>query len=113
MTIKHLDEFNFYNTLANTQGISLIFFTGIHCGSCHHLRQILEHYEQVFGNITIYEIDAGVSAGLTKSYEVFHLPTMFLFRDGNFHCQLHAEPLPEKIHQAIEEALLKPAGEEP
>lgn len=108
-----LDEFNFHNAIQQTTGNALVFFTGIHCGSCHHLRKVLEQYQLNYNDLSIFEVDAGVSASLTQAYDVFHLPTMFLFKDGQFHCQLDAEPLPAAIHAAVEKALKQAAKEEP
>jgi len=91
----------------------LVFFSGADCGSCRHLRQVLEAYQGIWGNISIYEIDAEVSASLTHEFDVFHLPSMFLFRNGTYHCQIHAEPLPNKLHEAIQKGLALPAEEQP
>ncbi len=39
--IKELDEFNFHQQMEASTGIALVFFTGPHCASCHHLRDLL------------------------------------------------------------------------
>lgn len=112
-TIQKLDEFIFHHTLQDITGSALVFFTGIHCGSCHHLRRVLELVQEEYSDISIFEVDAGISPGLANEYAVFHLPTMLLFKKGNFHCYLHSEPRPQKIYAAIQTALLEPAQEEP
>lgn len=112
-TIQKLDEFIFHHQLADTTGSALVFFTGVHCGSCHHLRRVLEKMLEEHSDMAIYEVDAGISPSLVNEYSVFHLPTMLLFKNGRFHCHLHSEPLPQKIYSAIQTALQAPAEEEP
>lgn len=113
MSIVKLDEFTFYHLIDHSEGIVLVFFSSLDCGSCHHLRQVLEAYQGIWGNISIYEVDAQVSAGLTQAFDVFHLPSMFLFKDGQYHAQLQSEPLPKALHDAIAQALCQPAQEQP
>lgn len=112
-TIKQLDEFNFYQTLEQSQGLVLVFFSGVDCGSCRHLRQVLEAYQGIWGNISIYEVDAGLSASLTNEFDVFHLPSIFLFKNGVYHCPIHAEPLPNSLYEAILKGSASDAEEQP
>jgi hypothetical protein len=44
---------------------------------------------------------------------VFHLPSLFLFNDGEFHAEIHAEPLPDAIIAAVEAALAESPREAP
>ncbi|CAA6805477.1 MAG: Thioredoxin [uncultured Thiotrichaceae bacterium] len=111
--ILKIDEFIFHHNLQDTTGPALVFFTGIHCGSCHHLRRVLEKMLEEHLDITVFEVDAGISPSLVNEYAIFHLPSMLLFNNGNFHCYLHSEPLPQKIYAAIQAALQHPPEEEP
>ena len=115
--VTELDEFNIHTVLAETAGISLIFFSGPHCSSCHHLKQLLNtEFQQItehFSKFSAFEIKADKAAALVNEFGVFHLPSLYLYRDGEFHCELQAEAIPSKIIEAIEAALLKPAEEEP
>ncbi len=117
MPITELDEFVFHPTIADTVGISLVFFTGPHCASCHHLRDLLQteatRFNKHFSGFTAFEVKADKSAALVNEFNVFHLPTLFLYQDGVFHCELQAEAHPAKIIAAIELALKKPPEEEP
>ncbi|HIO92454.1 MAG TPA: thioredoxin [Leucothrix mucor] len=112
-TISLLDEFTYHHVIAETLGVSLVFYTGPDCGSCHHLRNVLNAYLQECSGVSIFEVDAVVSAALVNEFNIFHLPSMFLYKDGQYHCEFHAEALPDKIHKAVEQALLLPAEEEP
>lgn len=115
--VRELDEFNFHSTMSEISGIGLVFFSGPHCASCHHLRDLLitENQQLVdhFALFNSFEIKADKAAALVNEFSVFHLPTIFLYYDGKFHCELHTEAHPQKISEAIVLALSKPAEEEP
>ncbi len=112
-----LDEFNFHQTIAQLSGLALVFFTGPHCASCHHLRDLFtrdgEAIKDHFKKFHVFEIKADKAAALVHEFNVFHLPTLFLYKDGQFHCELQTLAHPTKIIEAIEKALLMPAEEEP
>ena len=115
--IRELDEFNFHPVISETRGISLVFFTGPHCASCHHLRDLLnaekQQFLEHFKSFNAFEIKADKAGALVNEFNVFHLPTLFLYHDGDFHCELLTEAHPQKIINAIETALRKPSEEEP
>lgn len=115
--IQELDEFNFHEIISDNSGVSLVFFTGPHCGSCHHLRDILATNRQVFieyfSEFNAYEVKADKATALVNEFNVFHLPTLFLYHDGQYHCELRTQAHPKKIIEAIDLALSKPAEEEP
>jgi len=117
MWIKELDEFNFHPTISETAGISVVFFSGPHCSSCHHLRNLfnqeMQQFIEKFGAFSVFEIKADKATALVNEFNVFHLPTMFLYQNGAFHCELRAQAIPSKIIEAIDEAVLRPAEEEP
>ena len=111
--IHSLDEFTYHHVMAEIQGAALVFYTGPNCGSCHHLRRVLTEYLRQYNDLHIFEVDAVTSSALINEFNVFHLPSMFLYKDGHYHCELHAEALPLKIHRAVADALQLPAEDEP
>jgi thioredoxin-like negative regulator of GroEL len=115
--ITELDEFNFHPKIADAGGISLVFFSGPHCSSCHHLKNLLnkeyQQFSEHFSNFSAFEVKADKAAALVNEFGVFHLPSMYLYRNGDFHCELQAEAVPVKIIEAIDLALTIPAEEEP
>ena len=115
--MQELDEFNFYPQLEATSGTALIFFTGPHCASCHHLRDLLIDNKSLLndalGKFVAFEVKADKAGALVNEFNVFHLPSLFLYKDGQFHCELQSEAHPQKIIEAINKALAKPAEEEP
>lgn len=113
MLIGCLDQFNFHHALAETEGSSLVFFTSPACGSCKQLKRMFEQHQDEFGEIQLFEVDAQREMALTNEFNVFHLPAMFLYHDGEFHADLHAEPTARAILAAINAALSQPAMEAP
>jgi thioredoxin-like negative regulator of GroEL len=113
VVIRTLDQFNFHHALAQTEGVSLVYFTSPACGSCKRLKSIFEHHPDEFSRIKLFEVDAQRESALSNEFEVFHLPSMFLYNDGEFHAEIHAEPLPHAIISAVESALALPAMEAP
>ncbi len=116
-TPPELDEFNFHQTIADLSGLVLVFFTGPHCASCHHLRDLFTREGKIikdhFAEFHVFEIKADKAAALVNEFNVFHLPTLFLYKDGQFHCELQTLAHSKKIIEAIEKASMKIAEEEP
>jgi thioredoxin-like negative regulator of GroEL len=108
-----LDQFEFHQRLADTGGAALVMFGAVDCGSCRHLGRVILEVQRRRPDWAYFEVDAQRDAALTHEFEVFHLPTLFLFSDGEFHCELRAEARPGAIIGAIEQALCEPPAEAP
>jgi thioredoxin-like negative regulator of GroEL len=113
VVIRSLDQFNFHHILAGTGGSSLVFFTSPACGACKQLKRMFEQHLHEFEQLQLFEVDAQSEMALTNEFNVFHLPAMFLYHDGEFHAEIQAEPLPHAILTAVEAALAQPAMEAP
>lgn len=115
--IELLNEFDFHPRIAATPGIALVFFSGPNCASCRHLKALLQaemsHFRQQLGTLHVYEVRADKSMALVNEFDVFHLPSLFLYRDGRFHCALQSEANPAALIESINNALRQPAQEEP
>lgn len=111
--MRQLDGFNFHHVLADTKGVSLVIFTGPHCGACRQLKQVLAQNAERFVAMNLFEVDAQQDMGLVNEFAVFHLPALFLFRDGHYHCELHSEARPQHLLDAIESALRQAPQEAP
>ena len=111
--ISSLDQFNFYHTLAAAKGPSLVYFTAPNCGACRYLGNVLEQMLKSNPGFWVFKVDAQQDPALVQEYEVFHLPSMFLFIDGEFHCELYCEASDTAIRQAIKAASQQPAQEAP
>jgi thioredoxin-like negative regulator of GroEL len=108
-----LDQFDFHSRLTDTTGTALVTFTAPNCGACRHLRHVLREISHLQPDWHLFEVDAQRDPGLCNEFEVFHLPAIFLFQDGHFHCELQAEARPSSIIGAIAAALQRPAAEAP
>ena len=119
--VQELDEFTLFLELEGSSGIMMVFFTGPHCASCHHLKNLLnsehtqftQHFSKSNLSFKAFEIKADKAAALVNEFGVFHLPSMYLYKNGEFHCELQSEAIPSKLIEAIELAFTKPAEEEP
>ena len=108
-----LDQFGFHQRLSETGGTALIMFSSPDCGSCRHLRRVLRQVHARKPLWHLFEVDVQRDAGLANEFEVFHLPTIFLFQDGEYHCRLETEARTEAIVAATLAALGRPAMEAP
>ena len=111
--LRRLTDADFYQTLQATHGPALVIFTSSGCASCRAWKLILQKYLTDHPEMQIFEVDAQESMALANEYEVFHLPSLFLFKGGLFHCAVHCEANLEKLYTTIETALQAPAEEEP
>ena len=97
--------------LLDLPGTSLLLFTSTGCASCRWARRVLPAMQLPVTRLCW--VDAGRNAGLVTRYEVFHLPALFLIRDGQFFGALHAPFTQTDLVAAMSEALLRPAEELP
>ncbi|UYP32353.1 thioredoxin [Pseudomonas sp. Z8(2022)] len=97
--------------LLDLPGVSLLVFTSEGCASCRWARQTLPGMRLPVERLCW--VDAGHNAGLVARYEVFHLPALFLVRDGLFLGALHARLIHSDLLTAMGEAVLRPAEELP
>lgn len=89
----------------------MLIFTGAGCASCRVARRELPR--MALNLDRLLWIDAGHSGGAVQRYEVFHLPSMFVIRDGEFHGQLQARLLASSINEGLALALARPPEELP
>ncbi|MFZ6049439.1 thioredoxin family protein [Pseudomonas sp. CR3202] len=97
--------------LLDLPGTSLVIFTSTGCASCRWARQHLPGAALPVERLCW--IDAGNNGGLVQRYEVFHLPALFVVRNGHFHGALHASLRRDDLIQALDRALARPAEELP
>jgi hypothetical protein len=77
-----LSDFDVDQQLLQLAGISLVIFTSVGCASCRVARQQLPGLELPVQRLCW--IDAEENGGAVERYEVFHLPALFIVRDGKF-----------------------------
>lgn len=111
--MRQLDQFNFHQCITDTPGLALVIFTAAGCSACRHWKQLLSQPVQGLCQVTLFEVDAGQDQALAREFEVFHLPALFLFQDGEYHCALYSEAHPLALRRALDRALSLPAEEAP
>lgn len=111
--MKLLDQFDFHHSIEATRGAALVTFTAPLCGSCNMLREALESYGADHPDVALFEVDTQRDPGLGEEFEVFHLPALFLYVDGDYQAAIQCEALPEKIDEAVQAALRAPREETP
>ncbi|KDD97117.1 hypothetical protein L535_2423, partial [Bordetella bronchiseptica SBL-F6116] len=68
--------------LLDAPGLSLLVFHSRTCATCGVARQRLPEFDLPVDRLCW--IDAGENGGLVQRYEVFHLPALFVTRDGAY-----------------------------
>ena len=112
-TLQVLNDTDFYRVIQATQGVSLVFFTSEGCNSCRHWKILLSQLAAKRPTLHIFEVDAQQSMGLTQEYEVFHLPALFVFVNGQFHAPLQCEASLDTIDRTLDSILSAPAQDAP
>ncbi len=111
--VSALEQFEFHQTLESTPGISIVFFSSKECLSCRYWDKLLEQFSKQHPDISIYKIDAGLDQALTEEFDVFHLPSLFLYNNGKYHSALQSEANINALEDSIKQALESPAEEIP
>lgn len=61
----------------------------------------------------LFEVDVSEATGVARYFGIFHLPTVYLYRDGRFHAELQCAAQQEVIRQAVRQLLGAPPQDEP
>ncbi len=110
--LVQLTEGDFHRRLAATSGVAAVLFTAPHCGACRAWKRILpDALAGIAGHL--YEVDIVEATGVARGYDIFHLPTIHLYRDGRFHAELQCEARRDAIRAAALALLAGAAQEEP
>ena len=90
----------------------MVLFSAPHCGACRAWKQLLP---QALADLAaaFYEVDVSEATGVAHYFGIFHLPTVYLSREGQFHAELQCEARTEAIMQAVSRLLAAPAQDEP
>ncbi|MFZ5483665.1 MAG: thioredoxin family protein [Pseudomonadota bacterium] len=106
-----LDEFDYHPRLAATRGTALVLFSSPDCGACRQVERRLP--DAVGPEVALFHVDVQRSPALARAFDLFHLPALFLYRDGHYHARLDSQVTPVALAAAIAQALAAPAEEEP
>jgi len=111
--LPQLDQFEFHHRLGRTPGLVIVVFTSHGCASCKAWRRLLADYRRRHLETHVFEVDAERDLALTREFGVFHLPALFLYLQGRYHCALQSEARMERLEAAIATALAAPPQEAP
>lgn len=111
--VAPLSQFDYHHALTDTPGIALVLFTAPDCGSCRHWRRVFRQLASSAPWLHLFEVDAQRDTALAREFEIFHLPSLFLYREGHYHCALQAQATQEAVLTAIDRALALPPEEAP
>jgi hypothetical protein len=108
---SELTDFDADQRLLAMSGVSLVIFTSVGCASCRFARAQLPKLDLVVDRLCW--IDAGNNGGLVERYQVFHLPSLFVVRDGEFFGALQSRVTTTELNEAVAQALTRTAEELP
>jgi len=106
-----LTDFDADQRLLAMSGISLVIFTSVGCASCRFAREQLPRLDLAVDRLCW--IDAGSNGGVVERYQVFHLPALFVVRDGEFFGVLQSRLNSTELNEAVGQALKRTAEELP
>jgi thioredoxin 1 len=111
-TFERLAEGEFHARLAATSGLAVVLFSAPRCGACRAWKQLLPSALSDQACV-LYEVDVSEATGVARYFGIFHLPAVYLYRDGQFHAELRCEARLESIRLAAQQLLSAPAQDEP
>lgn len=107
-----LGEGDFHARLAATPGVAAVLFSTPHCGACRAWKRLLPVALAGVAD-ALYEVDVGEATGVARYYGIFHLPTIHLHRDGQFHAELQCEAGMAAVRDTTLKLLAEAPREEP
>ena len=106
-----LAEGDFHARLA-ASGIAVVLFGAPHCRACRAWKRLLPDALSALAH-AFFEVDVGEATGVARYFGIFHLPTVYLYRDGRFHAELQCEARQEVSHETARQLLAAPPQDEP
>ena len=110
MNVEALKAHDFFPLLDSRQEPSLVFFATPACSSCKRLRSILISTEFDIPDLRCFQVQAEQAGGLIEEYDIFHLPAIFLFMNGEMvgelQCLLTQETIRQTLHALVKQGNL-------
>lgn len=98
-----LTDFDLDQQLLRLEGVSLVVFTSAGCSSCRWARLQLPGMQLPVDRLCW--VDCGTNGGAVERYQVFHLPALFVVRDGLLHAAIHSRLTEAELGESITRAL--------
>jgi len=109
---ERLAEGAFHARLAATLGVAAVLFTAPHCSACRAWKSLLPDALCGLADV-LFEVDVSEATGVARSFGIFHLPTIYLYRGGRFHAELQCELRFDVIRQTVAILLAAAPQDEP
>lgn len=109
---SRLAEGDYHRRLAAAHGLAVVLFSAPHCGGCRTWKALLPEALDDFG-ARFFEVDVSEATGIARYFGIFHLPTIYLYRDGAFHAALQCETKRAALRDAVRTLLAAPPQDEP
>ena len=90
-SVQRVSELGFWQHMVQERDWTILFFSSAGCSSCKIWRRLLAEWEQSRTDLQVWEADAGIEMGLAQEFEVYHLPALFVFRDGRYQRPMQVE----------------------
>lgn len=107
-----LAEGAYHGRLAASPGLAVVLFSAPHCGACRVWKKMLPSALAAQAS-HFFEVDVSEATGVARYFDIFHLPTIYLYRDGEFHAELQCAAQADQIRLAVELLVRAPAQDEP
>ena len=89
-----------------------MLFSAPHCGACRAWKRLLPAALAGLAD-SLFEVDVSEATGVARYFGIFHLPTVYLYRDGRFHAELQCEGRQDAIQETARQLLAASAQDEP
>ncbi|MBH3440844.1 MULTISPECIES: thioredoxin family protein [Pseudomonas] len=106
-----LSDLDADQALLALSGVTLLIFTSEGCSSCRWARERLPEMSLPCDRIAW--VDAERNGGMVQRYEVFHLPALFVVRQGLFYGGLKTRMTESELNQGILACLSRDADDLP
>jgi len=103
-----LTDPSLYQSLEALDRPALVAFGTPGCGGCRRLRALLPALREALPELAVLYAEAERCPGVLADLEVFHLPALFVFRDGDAHAAVSAPLSVPAIAAATRAALAGP-----
>lgn len=98
-----LTEQNYAETIASTDGQTVVQFTAPWCGPCRMLTPRLQELEDE-GKITYYKVNVDENSELARNFTIMSVPTLIFYVQGTLR-QIEVGAKSKKELEAILESL--------
>lgn len=107
-----LTEGDYHARIARASGHATVLFSHVHCASCRAWKRLLPEALSIRVQ-HFFEVDVALDTGAARYFGIFHLPTIYLYRNGQFHAELQSAARIDAIQHAVDTLFDLPAQEEP